>query len=169
MADNQKVRCSSERPSCKRCIRLRRVCSYVPDVASGYVASQSRKASPPPPSYAANLSPGRASISSVKIPLPPFEQQLPRLPAHEHYLGIPKTLLSSLIDVFFSHIYNASLLLRKGDFLDSLAKGTARHHLVLSVCAFAAVYRIHFLAPALCSLLIYRQLLPGRQQPTISP
>lgn len=134
------MRCSSERPSCKRCIRLRRVCSYVSDVASGYVASQSRKASPPPPSYAADLSPGRTSISSVKVPLLQFEQPLPRLPAQEHYLGIPKTLLSSLVDVFFSHIYNASLLLRKCDFLDSIAKGTARHHLVLSVCAFAAMY-----------------------------
>lgn len=46
----------------------------------------------------------------------------------------------TLVDVYFENAYNATLLLHKGRYLDSLAAGTVEAHLVLSVCAYAAKY-----------------------------
>ncbi|KIX99503.1 uncharacterized protein Z520_05079 [Fonsecaea multimorphosa CBS 102226] len=43
----------------------------------------------------------------------------------------------SLVDVYYANVYNASLLLHKRLFIEAIASGTARHHLVLSVCAWA--------------------------------
>ncbi|KAK3647094.1 hypothetical protein LTR56_008262 [Elasticomyces elasticus] len=54
------------------------------------------------------------------------------------YLGISNSLLYTLVDVYFATAYNASLLLHKASFLESLAGGTATPHVVLSVCAWAA-------------------------------
>lgn len=138
------MRCSNEKPSCKRCTRLRRICIYA-DATCSHDTSQSTKALAPTHSKATQLNhfplaaTSHSSITS-SVGTHAFEQPPPRPSIQENHLGIPKALLSHLIDVFYSHIYNASLLLRKSDFLDSLARGTARHHLVLSVCAFAAVY-----------------------------
>ncbi|KAJ9609082.1 hypothetical protein H2200_006853 [Cladophialophora chaetospira] len=39
---------------------------------------------------------------------------------------------------YYANVYNAGLLLHKPSFLQSLASGTARNHLVLSVCALGA-------------------------------
>lgn len=176
VADGRQVRCSGEKPSCKRCIRLRRTCTYASDVVSGYVASQSREAFSPPRCNATNeferngFPPGRPQRSSAQFLLLPHEESVLRFPAQEHYLGIPSTLLSSLIDVFYSHIYNASLLLHKRLFLESLTRGTARPHLVLSVCAFAAVCDTYPLSSVLFSVLTYHtQLLSGCKQPNFSP
>lgn len=60
------------------------------------------------------------------------------LPEEEQYLGIPKSLVSTLVELFFDNVDNAPLLLHKKLFLDLLAAGTARPHVVLSVCACAA-------------------------------
>lgn len=54
------------------------------------------------------------------------------------YLGISESLMYTLVDVYFENAYNASLLLHKGRFLESLAAGTVEAHLILSVCAYAA-------------------------------
>jgi hypothetical protein len=137
------VRCSNERPSCKRCTRLRRTCIYA-DATSSYDASQSKGALSPrssKPTQGNHFPLAATSNPSIQsyVEAREFGQLPPRPPTQESYLGIPRALLSNLIDVFYSHIYNASLLLRKSDFLESLAGGTARHHLVLSVCAFAAM------------------------------
>ncbi|KIW92643.1 uncharacterized protein Z519_06490 [Cladophialophora bantiana CBS 173.52] len=43
----------------------------------------------------------------------------------------------SLVDVYYANVYNASLLLHKRLFLEAIAAGTARPHVVLSVCAWA--------------------------------
>lgn len=48
----------------------------------------------------------------------------------------------ALVDVYFEHAYNASLLLHKGRFLESLGAGTVEAHLILSVCAYAAKYLV---------------------------
>lgn len=61
-------------------------------------------------------------------------------PTDVPYLGIPQSLVLTLVDVYFDNVYNASLLLHKGLFLESLAAGTARLHVVLGVCAWAAKY-----------------------------
>ena len=56
------------------------------------------------------------------------------------YLGISESLMYTLVDVYFENAYNASLLLHKGRFLESLVEGTVEAHLILSVCAYAAKY-----------------------------
>ncbi|KIX09067.1 uncharacterized protein Z518_00145 [Rhinocladiella mackenziei CBS 650.93] len=62
----------------------------------------------------------------------------------EYCLGIPSSLVRTLVEVYYSHVYNASLLLHKRSFLEALASGTARPHVVLSVCAWASnFYRDH--------------------------
>ncbi|KEF54552.1 uncharacterized protein A1O9_08994 [Exophiala aquamarina CBS 119918] len=142
----QKVRCSGERPSCKRCTRLRRTCTYASVIVSGHAPSQLTKSTSTPELNASGefeggqFSQGRGQEACAQILRMPYEESIPTLPAQDHYLGIPRTLLSSLIDVFYSHVYNASLLLHKQLFLQSLTRRTARPHLVLSVCAFAAVF-----------------------------
>lgn len=55
-------------------------------------------------------------------------------------LGIPSSLLYKLVDVYYANVYNATLLLHKPTFIESLKAGTVRQHIVLSVCAFAAKY-----------------------------
>ncbi|KIW93881.1 uncharacterized protein Z519_05196 [Cladophialophora bantiana CBS 173.52] len=57
----------------------------------------------------------------------------------DHYdLGIPKSLVSTLVEVFFDNAYNATLVLHKMLFLESLERGRANPHVVLSICAWAA-------------------------------
>jgi hypothetical protein len=56
------------------------------------------------------------------------------------YLGISEPLLLTLVDVYFENVYQSDLLLHKRMFLKSLAEGTTREHVILSICAFAAKY-----------------------------
>ncbi|EXJ67740.1 uncharacterized protein A1O5_09086 [Cladophialophora psammophila CBS 110553] len=57
----------------------------------------------------------------------------------DHYdLGIPKSLILTLVEVFFDNAYNATLVLHKRLFLESLERGRANPHVVLSICAWAA-------------------------------
>lgn len=56
----------------------------------------------------------------------------------EHYLGIPSTLVLKLIDVYYANVYNATLLLHKPTFLEAVAAGKMKAHVLLSVCAWAA-------------------------------
>ena len=62
----------------------------------------------------------------------------------EPYLGVSKSLMYTLVDLYFETAYNASLLLHKASFIESLVAGTATPHIVLSVCAWAAKFvRLH--------------------------
>ena len=56
------------------------------------------------------------------------------------FVGIPPTLIPLLLEVYFSHIYNASLLLHRPAFLRGLAADAIRPDVLLSVCAFAAKF-----------------------------
>lgn len=47
------------------------------------------------------------------------------------------SLIMTLVEVYYANVYNASILLHKRMFLDSVAFNTASQHVVLSVCAFA--------------------------------
>ncbi|KEF57342.1 uncharacterized protein A1O9_05259 [Exophiala aquamarina CBS 119918] len=69
--------------------------------------------------------------------LPPLNLLLHTL-GEDRYHGIPRHLISILIEVYYQNVYNAALLLHKKLFLESFVAGTARSHIVLSVCAFAA-------------------------------
>jgi hypothetical protein len=54
------------------------------------------------------------------------------------YLGDPSALIGALVETYFAHAYNASLLLRRLTFTDDLATEAVRPDILLSVCAFAA-------------------------------
>ncbi|KAK5061460.1 hypothetical protein LTR84_008003 [Exophiala bonariae] len=67
--------------------------------------------------------------------IPPLRLDHPR---ETSYLGISQSLIFTLVEVYFEKAHNASLLLHKGLFLESLRSGKANPHVVLSVCAWAA-------------------------------
>jgi hypothetical protein len=142
------IRCSGERPACNRCVRLGHSCTYSSKRPSaqknskpqqGFLSvTRAREVRQVAISEAVQI---QSNASNVHKPLlvGPVEQDC--------YLGIPKDLVSTLVQVYYENVYNAALLLHKKSFLESLAAGTARPHVVLSVCAWAAKYaRISFYA-----------------------
>ncbi|KAJ5611968.1 hypothetical protein N7528_009073 [Penicillium herquei] len=71
-----------------------------------------------------------------------MDARLPIEPSGEYYVGIPLGLVRNLIDIYFSNVYNATLLLHKPSFLEALEARTVRVDVLLSVCASAAnLYR----------------------------
>ncbi|KAI3316836.1 hypothetical protein HD806DRAFT_541813 [Xylariaceae sp. AK1471] len=147
----QKIRCTEERPSCKRCVRLHHVCTYSGD---------------PPPERNNRSSPqdvAQRDVASKHAQIPRMEQRaaqahaaqfvhrrLPILPqplpqpggtmGAKPYLGVLESLVPELVDIYFDYVYNAHFLLHKRSFLESVADGTACTHVVLSVCAWAAKF-----------------------------
>ena len=126
------IRCTRERPVCTRCQRLNHTCIY---------------STPPNTRNARRLQPGSNTSKPSSTPThtgaAATGDETSLLPHHitpveDRYLGIPKTLLLTLVEVYYDNVYNARLLLHKRQFLESLAAGTARPHIVLSVCAWAA-------------------------------
>ncbi|EXJ69398.1 uncharacterized protein A1O5_07434 [Cladophialophora psammophila CBS 110553] len=69
----------------------------------------------------------RAKLSSVPPPL-----------AQSSYIGVPPALLRDLVETYFSHAYNAPLLLHKQTFLREVSEGTVKASVALAVCAFAS-------------------------------
>jgi hypothetical protein len=139
------MRCSGERPICKRCSRLRHTCSYnsnkptsrkSPHVTNS--PSTNGNPSSPPRIEKARHNTSNKTTSIGHHPL--STTALTESPRLEYDLGIPKSLVSTLVEVYYENVYNARLLLHKGQFLESLAAGTANPHVVLSVCASAAKY-----------------------------
>lgn len=58
--------------------------------------------------------------------------------AEERFLGLPKSLILMLMEVYFETAYNANLLLHKRLCLESFEAGTTPAHTVLSICAWGA-------------------------------
>ena len=52
--------------------------------------------------------------------------QLLNQPEQDRYIGIPDTLLATLVEVYFDNVYNADLLLHRRRFSDAIAEGTVR-------------------------------------------
>lgn len=141
----QKIRCSGERPSCKRCARLNHACTYITPLTgrrsdseqSPRSRSNKRRAPVTPPARREGFVIGSGlenttndQITSLGLTQPPdFD---------DRYLGIPKALLLTLIELYFDNVYNANLLLQKKSFQQSVAVGAARAHVVLSICAWGA-------------------------------
>ncbi len=143
------IRCSGERPICNRCSRLRRTCVYSSDPPasrkSPYISASARtNRYPSPPPINAQERRHRASGEAVPVGNYPYSTPvlLSDYPEENPYLGISKSLIYTLVEVYYENAYNARLLLHKGLFLESLAAGTANPHVVLSVCAWAAKYSI---------------------------
>ncbi|KND93906.1 putative transcriptional regulatory protein, partial [Tolypocladium ophioglossoides CBS 100239] len=112
------VRCIGERPSCYRCTRLRRRCTWTKENAE-------------------RISPYHA-VSNTK-PVESKTSLTSTEPASTN-LGIPLALLFKLVNLYFSNVYNASLLLHRPSFTRSIAEGTASKHVILSVCAMASCF-----------------------------
>lgn len=77
----------------------------------------------------------RVEINHCSRPEVLFDRQ-----RNELDLNIPTSLVSTLIEMYFENVYQASLLLHKRLFLESIAAGTASPHVLLSVCAWGAKY-----------------------------
>ncbi|OAA56300.1 Transcription factor [Niveomyces insectorum RCEF 264] len=56
------------------------------------------------------------------------------------YCGVPEALFWHLVDIYFTHAYNATLLLHKPSFVNSVHAGTVTPHVLLSVCAWASKF-----------------------------
>lgn len=136
----QKIRCSGERPICGRCSRLRRHCVYHNDPPtsrrsafnSSSVHTNRNRPSAPRHKFNGEVVPPRHCTYSH--PAAPLSVS----PKQETYLGISESLMYTLVEVYYENAYNASLLLHKGLFLESLAAGTVEPHVILSICAWAS-------------------------------
>lgn len=55
------------------------------------------------------------------------------------FLGISETMVSTLVELYFDHVYNAPLLLHRQSFVDAVAVGTVRRDILLAVCALGSM------------------------------
>lgn len=119
-SQKHQLRCSGVRPVCPRCQRANRPCIYDPTSTVYLPADSSLRAShePLPP------------VSDVSI----ISTTCHALPTY----GIPVKLMYELVSIYFSHVYNATLLLHRSTFLQQLAANEVRPHIILSICAFAS-------------------------------
>ena len=139
-----KIRCTGERPICRRCSRLKQVCSYSSTATTSrkhpsfVTASINRPVRSSPKEPKGKNTANGTTRSDGRRPVP-TSSTLPSYSSVDHYdIGIPKSLMLLLVEVFFEDAYNATLLLHKPSFLESLEEGRASPHVVLSVCAWAA-------------------------------
>ena len=142
------MRCSGDRPVCQRCLRLRHSCSYealiskrTPELPQDVIKAKTS------PSSLSSVNQERAAstISHRGETVASSSRQIGASLSSglEHYLGIPSTLVLKLIDVYYANVYNATLLLHKPTFLEAVAAGKTKAHVLLSVCAWAAKYNEH--------------------------
>jgi hypothetical protein len=139
-----KIRCTGERPTCKRCSRLKQACSYngtgTPSRKHHVFVpvSINRPISSSPKQRKRKSTADDTTRSDERRPVP-TSSTIPNYSIVDHYdLGIPKSLMSLLVEIFFEDGYNATLLLHRRLFLESLEEGRSSPHVVLSVCAWAA-------------------------------
>lgn len=135
----QKIRCTGERPVCKRCVRLGHPCIYSSD--SVVVRQRARQSS----SMSNNEYPSPAPTTVLDSNKRPTNSEhlvssVPHSLTNDCYLGIPKVMVSTLVDIYWNNLYNASLLLHKRVFLEALESDSVRPHIILSICASAAKY-----------------------------
>ncbi|PTB35162.1 hypothetical protein M441DRAFT_94006 [Trichoderma asperellum CBS 433.97] len=121
LTESAKIRCSGEQPSCRRCTRLGRHCTWADD-------------------YRAQRAFGHNHLDFFARDLDAWAM-IPSLPADSHQssaVGISRTCMFDLVNTFFTHVFNASLLLHRTSFLDCLSCGSAEKHMTLSVMALAS-------------------------------
>lgn len=121
------LRCCGQKPSCQRCTRIGRSCIYT----GSSTTPRRRRRSASVVSVLPAQRPHSASLAS-----PPLPRHIPG----KRYSGIPSALLPTLIDLYFSHVYNSNLTVHKPTFLQALEADDVRLDIVLSICALAAMY-----------------------------
>jgi hypothetical protein len=136
------VRCSLEKPICKRCTRLKHDCTYATNnTKSKFVDRSARR-------QLAVRAPGEtlehvSRIRNVRpdSPVPGISSGISKcnnFRTAKTAIEIPPDLLLTLVNVYYDCVYNASLLLHRRTFMQALSAGTMPRHVILSVCAFAA-------------------------------
>ncbi|QKX61162.1 uncharacterized protein TRUGW13939_08309 [Talaromyces rugulosus] len=74
-------------------------------------------------------------------PVVPVEPSLSCLHIPEkRYFGVPSALLPTLIDLYYTHLYNASLLVHRPSLASALESETIRIDVLLSICALASKF-----------------------------
>lgn len=134
-SNSMQLRCSRELPRCARCIRLDAQCGYPPppdrkQLAATRVMKRKRAAREQRPDDSGHepvrghLSPPRGGEGHGKSAV--------RLP--------PRGLQRSLIDVYFSHTFNSTLVFDRVSLNREWADGCLSEPALLAICAMATVY-----------------------------
>ncbi|KAI0554749.1 hypothetical protein F4679DRAFT_524756 [Xylaria curta] len=136
----QKIRCTEERPNCKRCVRLHHVCTYsnnqLPERSTRPAQQTAVRdvSSKPTQSLPKDHTAQTTALQAQRHPI------VWQSGSGKQYIGLLEHLLPELVEIYFNYVYNAHLLLHKRSFLESIADGTACTHVVLSVCAWGAKF-----------------------------
>ncbi|KAI8660008.1 hypothetical protein NCS56_01219400 [Fusarium sp. Ph1] len=129
----QKIRCSGERPRCRRCTRLNHRCIYSETTSHDQTVRDQR--GPRPLTLLSSKQETHSGGSEGRCLKP---RVLPGHPNEESYHGIPVSLITRLVEEYFSNVYQSDLLLHKPTFLATLAARNVRSHVLLSICAWGA-------------------------------
>jgi hypothetical protein len=125
------IRCSADRPSCRRCVRLRSSCHYDShEVQKQVTSAERRKALLSSLSEPLTAATSHSSVDARTVTL--------KAPDDNVYSEIPASLVNILVELYFGNVYQSDLLLHKPTFLQSLANSSVRPHVLLSVCAWGA-------------------------------
>ncbi|KAI1742408.1 hypothetical protein F4680DRAFT_463892, partial [Xylaria scruposa] len=137
------IRCTEERPSCKRCVRLHHVCTY----SNSQLPERTNRAAQQTAVRNVSSRPTQslpkdhiAQATMLQAQRQPIVLQSSSAGSGKQYIGLLEHLLPELVEIYFNYVYNAHLLLHKRSFLESIADGTACTHVVLSVCAWGAKF-----------------------------
>ncbi|EWG42668.1 hypothetical protein FVEG_04420 [Fusarium verticillioides 7600] len=125
----QKIRCSGERPSCKRCVRLKNTCKY--DTNSQFKRRVTKTTSKTGRSYGIQSRDLVPAVLSGNI-------NAESVSNHAFFQGIAPSLVNTLVELYFDNVYQSTLLLHKATFLQSLTEQAVKPHILLSICAWGA-------------------------------
>ncbi|KAI1016866.1 hypothetical protein LB504_007077 [Fusarium proliferatum] len=128
----QKIRCSGERPSCKRCSRLKNTCQYDTSRTHGRATNGTRK------SAGAHGTSRSVHSSHLDPVVQPAFLSIERASNHDFFRGIAPSLVNTLVELYFDNVYQSTLLLHRSTFMQSLANQTIKPHILLSICAWGA-------------------------------
>ncbi|SPJ78268.1 uncharacterized protein FTOL_06657 [Fusarium torulosum] len=119
-----KIRCSGERPSCRRCVRLKNACYYDNNVV--HIRRRNKTG------VTSRIDTSAVGPSQSLAPVTSLDT------TNDFYQGVSPSLVPILIDLYFENVYQSDLLLHKPSFLHALTNQTVRPHILLSICAWGA-------------------------------
>ncbi|OAA66929.1 Transcription factor [Niveomyces insectorum RCEF 264] len=150
----QKLKCSRQRPTCDRCSRLGSECAFPapPDrkLLAAHRASPKRRrlddraTATASAALAFNADPAARSSTAVDPDPPSF---VPSRAAHaggqtcDAIVGaLPRSLQRIFVEVYFSHMYNASLTFHQPTFLEAFETGAVASHVLVAIFATATIF-----------------------------
>ncbi|CCT66802.1 uncharacterized protein FFUJ_12968 [Fusarium fujikuroi IMI 58289] len=123
------IRCSGERPSCKRCVRLKNTCEYDTNSQSKRLIKRVTTAN------GTSRSGGSRCLAPVALPAHLNAESVSN---HDFFQGIAPSLVNTLVEIYFDNVYQSTLLLHRSTFMQSLANQTVKPHILLSIFAWGA-------------------------------